>query len=241
MKILHVDKDAINQLVTQHILSQKDIYSDFANDTLQLMDRLNADNYSLILMDLNMLTNEGVAIHKNLMTELNQIPLIAYTDAVSSDGSYPSSDLPIDDIIHKPYEMKELYKTIEKYMPAEEVAPKKETWEEFRKSLYKYADNSEEFAFELVDCFIENYQQYKEQVALALTQKDANLLKEALHKIETSNKIFAVSSLEDLATEITMLMKKPSSVKDIEAITKLTLACNSIIAKLNHVKQNIKL
>ncbi|MEO9851341.1 MAG: response regulator [Reichenbachiella sp.] len=241
MKILLADKSAINQLITQHILSQKDISTDFVNDTGEIMERLNADNYSLILMDLNMLIKDMAKIHKNLMTQLNKIPLIAYSESVSPEGSYPSGSLPIDHILHKPYEMKELYQTIEKYIPSTAATQKKETWEEFKKSLFKYADNSAEFAFELVDCFIENYQQYKENVALALTQKDTRLFREALHKIETSNKIFAVSSLDDSASEINILMEKSSSVKDIDAITRLTLACNSIIAKLNHVKQNIKL
>ncbi|MEO9804891.1 MAG: response regulator [Reichenbachiella sp.] len=241
MKILLADKNAVNQLITQHILSQKDISTDFVNDTGEIMDRLNADNYSLILMDLNMLINNEAKIHENLMTQLNQIPLIAYTESAHSEGTYPSGDLPIDHILHKPYEMKELYQTIEKYIPSTATPQKKETWKEFKKSLFKYADNSAEFAFELVDCFIENYQQYKKNVALALTQKDTRLFREALHKIETSNKIFAVSSLDDSASEINILMEESSSVKDIDAITRLTLACNSIIAKLNHVKQNIKL
>ena len=191
-------------------------------------------------MDLNMLLSNEASLQEKLMNQLNEIPLVAFTESESSENNFPSGSLPIDEIIHKPYEVKKLYSTIERYIPSSETSVKKETWEEFKKSLFKYADNSREFAFELVDCFIENYQQYKEQMALALTQKDTRLLRESIHKIETSNRIFAVTSLEGTTEEISSLMEEPPSGRDIMAITQLALACNSIIAKLNHVKQNIK-
>ncbi|MEO9967835.1 MAG: response regulator [Reichenbachiella sp.] len=240
MKILIADSNTVNQKITQHILSQREIQSDFGNDATELINLLNENNYLLILIDLNMLLNNEESIQQNLMTKLNQTPLIAFTEPSDFKAYNLSSSLRIDGILNKPYEMRELFEMIEKHTPYNSNVREKESQEEFKKSLFKYADNSAEFAFELVDCFIENYEGYKEQVALALTKKDPKSLKEAIHKIETSNRIFSINSLEEVTEKIKCLIHKPTSEIDRNIINQLELKCDSIIIKLDSVKQNIK-
>lgn len=239
MKILLADHNEVNQLITQQMLSQKDIATDCVNNASEIMDRLNADNYALILMDLNMLLNNEDNITQLLAARKNQIPLVAYCEK-DVNNSTVSENLLINDIICKPYELSELHKTIARYIPSPGSPQEKETWGEFKKSLYKYADQDEEFASELIDCFIENYQEYKDTARKALVERDQRLLKESWHKISTSNKIFSVSSLDELANELNCQIQLVDTSQDNKLITSLALVCNEIISKLNIVKQNIK-
>lgn len=240
MKILLADHNEVNQLITQQMLSQKDIATDCVNSAGEIMEKLNADNYALILMDLNMLLENEDNITQALAARSKNIPLVAYAEKEFDNHQSISENLLINDIICKPYELSELHSTITRYIPSQDSPQDKESWGEFKKSLFKYADQDEEFASELIDCFLENYQEYKDLATKALLERDKRLLKESWHKISTSNKIFSVSSLDGLATELQSQIELTDTSTDQKLITSLALVCNEIIAKLNIVKQNIK-
>ncbi|SMD35995.1 CheY chemotaxis protein or a CheY-like REC (receiver) domain [Reichenbachiella faecimaris] len=240
MKVLLADQNEVNKMITQQMLTQKNITSDCVSNSEEVIEKLYNEEYALVFMDLNMLNNNVSNVEQILNQEFSNTPLIAYVNHGEDLNLANYKNRGIDEVISKPYEMADLYLTIERHTTLVTSPEEQESVLEFKKHLLEYADHDTEFAFELVDCFIKNYEEYEVSATEAFHLRDETLLFESWHKINSSNRIFSISSLDEIAENLSAAINANPSKGDSILISELTIACDKVIFKLNTIKKNLK-
>ncbi|MFK7746782.1 MAG: ATP-binding protein [Kordia sp.] len=116
LKMLVVDDNKINQMLTKKILSTKQITTDIVASGAEAIAIVKNNYYDLILMDIHMPEMDGYEATMAIRKFNKKVPIIAFT-AVSLDDSLPkivSSGM--NDMIIKPFVASQLFTLIQKYM-----------------------------------------------------------------------------------------------------------------------------
>lgn len=114
-KILIVDDNKINQLVTQKVLEQYNMCYDKANNGIEAVKKAEEQNFDAILMDINMPVMNGLDASKKIRTFDNLIPIIALTATNYRKENKQLLDHGINEVIVKPYDVDKLINLLTKY------------------------------------------------------------------------------------------------------------------------------
>ncbi len=114
-KVLIVDDNKINQLVTQKVLEQNGIAQDIASNGFEAIEKVKEEVYDAILMDINMPVMDGLEASREIRKINPTIPIIALTatNYEKLEGKTLNND--INDIIVKPYNTEILLKVLLKH------------------------------------------------------------------------------------------------------------------------------
>ena len=119
VKILLVEDNEINILVAKRFLEKWGFEVDIAIDGQIAVEKVQQENYQLILMDLHMPVLDGydasMAI-RALGPEFSKLPIIALTASADSFSRTRVLDCGMNAIVTKPFEPKELNRTLEEYL-----------------------------------------------------------------------------------------------------------------------------
>ncbi|WP_420572324.1 ATP-binding protein [Kordia sp.] len=116
LKMLVVDDNKINQMLTKKILSIKKITTDIVASGAEAIETVQNNHYDLILMDIHMPEMDGYEATKAIRKFNKEVPIIAFT-AVSLDDSMPKIiNSGMNDMIIKPFEATQLFALIQKHM-----------------------------------------------------------------------------------------------------------------------------
>ena len=112
-RVLVVEDNKINQLVTQKIMKKNNYFCKLADDGFQALDILDNEIFDIILMDMRMPNMDGIQATKIIRDELNmRIPIIALTaNAIKGDNSRCLA-AGMNDYLSKPFTKKELFQKI---------------------------------------------------------------------------------------------------------------------------------
>jgi CheY-like chemotaxis protein len=112
IRVLVVEDERLNVLVMQKILSNWGIYSDTAADGQQAINQVIANDYDVILMDINMPVMDGFEASKRIRQlstpGKSEIPIIAVTASVGEPTEQIRSFPFIDDWLVKPFDPERL-------------------------------------------------------------------------------------------------------------------------------------
>jgi len=121
-RILIVDDNRINQVVTQRILEQKSFICEICDNGLDAIEKVRNSYYDLVLMDVNMPGITGMEATVKIREFNKDIPVVALTaleiDEIRED-IYKSG---MNDIIIKPYDTSTFYQVIYRNIPSEIVS-----------------------------------------------------------------------------------------------------------------------
>jgi signal transduction histidine kinase/CheY-like chemotaxis protein/Tfp pilus assembly protein PilF len=116
LKMLVVDDNRINQMLTKKILSTKKITTDIVASGAEAIENVKNNHYDLILMDIHMPEMDGYEATIAIRQFNQEVPIIAFT-AVSLDDSLPKIvNSGMNDMILKPFVAEQLFALIQKYM-----------------------------------------------------------------------------------------------------------------------------
>ncbi|MEM6721219.1 MAG: response regulator [Bacteroidota bacterium] len=116
LKMLVVDDNKINQMLTKKILSTKNISTDIIASGAAAIEAVKNNHYDLILMDIHMPGMDGYEATSAIRKFNKKVPIIAFT-AVSLDDSLPKIiNSGMNDMIIKPFDAPQLFALIHKYM-----------------------------------------------------------------------------------------------------------------------------
>ena len=104
-KILIVEDNRINQIVTQKILEQKGIICSIAENGNEAIEKIKQNNYDLILMDINMPIKNGIEASKEIRLFNKTIPIIALTAVEIEEMRNNIYMSGMNDIVVKPYDI----------------------------------------------------------------------------------------------------------------------------------------
>jgi len=119
--VLIADDNGINQKVTQKILNKYNIKSSLANNGKQAVTMSKKNSYDMILMDINMPETNGIEAAKLIRKFDQNIPIVALTAVELDEMREKIMSSGINDIIHKPYDMREFVKIILKNLAEAQI------------------------------------------------------------------------------------------------------------------------
>ena len=120
-RILIVDDNKINRVVTKRILTGKGYECDVAEDGIAALDILKESSYDLILMDINMPNLDGVETTREIRKTDQTTPIIALTAVEEDQVKDRIHEAGMNDFIIKPYDMAEFHQIILKNLYAKVI------------------------------------------------------------------------------------------------------------------------
>ncbi|MCM8567930.1 ATP-binding protein [Gramella jeungdoensis] len=120
-RILVVEDNKINQMITRKILEKNKVICDVADNGTTAIEKVKNNHFDLILMDIHMPGISGIEATVEIRKFNADIPIIALT-AVTLDDNLDEFYLNgFNDIIPKPYKTEEFFHKINKYLASRET------------------------------------------------------------------------------------------------------------------------
>lgn len=203
VKILLVEDNEINTFLAQTILENAKMEVDTAVNGLIAIDKLKANDYDLILMDMQMPIMGGVEASKIIRQDLKLgIPIIALTaNAIKGDDAI-CIDAGMNDYVSKPFEEEELLrkiaqllqKTEEAQIPLSSEDPKTEELYSLDK-LKNLAKGNDTFVNKMVQMFIANTPLAISKIREHYQLSEYDKMKAIAHTIKPSINFLSISSI----------------------------------------------
>ncbi|MDR0621107.1 MAG: response regulator [Deltaproteobacteria bacterium] len=118
-KILLVEDNDVNQLVASKILGNAGFQVTIASDGQEAVEKVQANEYDLVLMDVQMPIMDGLTATKVIRGKgYKDLPIVAMTAHAMSNDRQLSLDAGMNDHVNKPINVSELFQTLVKWIPA---------------------------------------------------------------------------------------------------------------------------
>ncbi|SDE04295.1 PAS domain S-box-containing protein [Dyadobacter soli] len=119
MKLLIVEDNNINVLLMKNFMRQWDIQYDLAENGLVALEKVQANDYDLVLMDLQMPEMDGYEATRHIRSlpdeKYQRLPIIALTASAMMDIKDIAFTVGMNDYISKPFSPAELYAKVASY------------------------------------------------------------------------------------------------------------------------------
>jgi CheY-like chemotaxis protein len=116
LKILVVEDNKINQMVTKKLLDKSDHSCKIAENGLEAIELVEKHKFDLILMDIHMPVLNGFDASKKIRELGILTPIIALTASDKNEIINEMAINGINDVLVKPFEIKDLQVIIEKHV-----------------------------------------------------------------------------------------------------------------------------
>lgn len=103
IKILVVEDNKINQMITKKILNKMDLYCDVVDNGEEAVERVKVERYDVVLMDIHMPGISGLEATKIIRTFDKDLTIFALTAVTIDDKMHEFDEAGFDDIISKPF------------------------------------------------------------------------------------------------------------------------------------------
>mgnify|MGYP002712947208 CR=1 FL=1 len=124
IKILVVEDNKINQMITKKILSKMKLNCDIVDNGEDAVDKVKNNTYDVVLMDIHMPGISGIEATKMIRIFNKEITIFALTAVTLEDKMAEFDDAGFDDIISKPFKQedfeKKLFNALIKNQPQQE-------------------------------------------------------------------------------------------------------------------------
>lgn len=120
-KILIVEDNRINQIVTKKILEKNHAVCTLANNGEEAVEIVKQSEFDLVLMDINMPIKNGIEATREIRTFNKSLTVIALTAVEVEDMRCEIYDCGMNDIIIKPYDVDKFLQTILKNITSKEI------------------------------------------------------------------------------------------------------------------------
>ena len=176
-KILLVEDNEINQQVARENLENEGFWVDVADNGLIAIEKINTNDYNLVLMDLQMPVLDGYEATKKIRSnsKFSELPIIALSADAMEGTNKKAIDIGMNDYITKPIDRKNLFETIVKWIKPQNKIP--------------YTVSKEKiFGNETTESLINKLQSFNVEEALNRVSGNINLYIEILKKFANDNK-----------------------------------------------------
>ena len=112
LKVLVVEDNKINQIVTEKILKKNNYSCSIVDDGFQAIKVLEEENFDIIFMDINMPLMNGFETSKRIRSAGIKTPIVALTAFDKEEIAEEAISAGINDIIVKPFDSNTLFKCI---------------------------------------------------------------------------------------------------------------------------------
>lgn len=121
IKILIVEDNKINQMITKKILNKMDLYCDVVDDGESAVEQVKNNEYNAVLMDIHMPGISGLEATKIIRTFNKDLTIFALTAVTLEDKMHEFGEAGFDDIISKPFKQEDFEKKLYAALSGEKI------------------------------------------------------------------------------------------------------------------------
>ncbi|TDE07264.1 response regulator [Flavobacterium sandaracinum] len=257
VRILVVEDIALNQLLMKTLLDDFGFISDIAENGKVAIEKLEEQEYDIVLMDLQMPEMNGFEATKHIRNTLNSVvPIIALTADVTTVDVEKCKAAGMNDYLAKPIDEKLLYSKIASILKTAPPEGFTKKWKENNNSKVKtkYIDlqylkqrtkSNPKLMTEMISLYLAQTPPLLQTMIQSLEQKNWTLLGAAVHKMLPSFSIMGINpDFENVAKKIQDFANEHEKNEDIHDLV-LQLedvclrACKELEEELHLLKKNL--
>jgi signal transduction histidine kinase/ActR/RegA family two-component response regulator len=121
IKILIVEDNKINQMITKKILNKMDLYCDVVDNGEAAVEQVKNTEYNVVLMDIHMPGISGLEATKIIRTFDKELTIFALTAVTLEDKMHEFGEAGFDDIISKPFKQDDFEKKLYAALSGEKI------------------------------------------------------------------------------------------------------------------------
>jgi len=121
IKILIVEDNKINQMITKKILNKMDLYCDVVENGEDAVEQVKSTAYNVVLMDIHMPGISGLEATKIIRTFDKELTIFALTAVTLEDKMHEFGEAGFDDIISKPFKQEDFEKKLYTALSGEKI------------------------------------------------------------------------------------------------------------------------
>lgn len=121
VKILIVEDNKINQMITKKILNKMGLYCDVVENGEDAVEQVKEVTYDVVLMDIHMPGISGLEATKIIRTFDKELTIFALTAVTLEDKMHEFGDAGFDDIISKPFKQEDFETKLHAALSGEKI------------------------------------------------------------------------------------------------------------------------
>ena len=254
IKVLVVEDIALNQLLMKTLLDDFGFERDIASNGKIAIEKLEANSYDIVLMDLQMPEMNGFECTEYIRNTMNsKVPIIALTADVTTVDLAKCKAVGMNDYIAKPVDERLLYaKIVGLVKKSAHIEHKKETGEPNDKSeklkcidlayLIHRTKANPKLMMEMISAYLEQTPPLINAMKQSFQDKDWGTLHSAVHKMIPSFSIMGIGSgFENMAKKVQEYANTHLQEEGIEDLVQqlenvCTQACKELEEEFNKIK-----
>ncbi|MEM6800053.1 MAG: ATP-binding protein [Bacteroidota bacterium] len=242
-KIIAADDEPYNRLLIKSILSKWNLEVSLCENGKELIELIQKEPYSLVLMDLQMPELDGIATTKYLRQELQMdIPIIALTATSTPDEINRALAAGMQAHLIKPFEEGELYQLMCQLLEAEPILSKAKAETVTAKKeipmakpdtpfdlekLARLSNQNKSFMQNMLGIFVKSTEENLQGIEQAQKGKDYLTISQKVHKIIPPCRHLGMYELVGRLKELELELKKPAPATEF-------------ISKIDPIKEELK-
>lgn len=222
-KILLVEDNRVNQLVTSRLLQKWGYKSRVAQNGQEAIRLAAEQRYDLILMDLQMPKMDGTSaaeVIRALDLYYSRVPILALTAAAGEQLKTVTHKAAFTDIIMKPFKPEELYNNIHKYLCTAEGGANPNPLQE---KIEEITQGDESFKKQLVYLYLQSFREILDDLKTGKLLELA-YLRHVRHKHKATFKMLGLDALENSMLRLQEQLTKAETSSQQEALEEESLA-----------------
>jgi signal transduction histidine kinase/DNA-binding response OmpR family regulator len=187
IRVLIAEDHHMNQQLISHLMKSWGIDFRMANNGQEAIELVRSEDFSLILMDIQMPEMDGYTATNVIRTELNMdIPIIAMTAHAMSGEKEKCLQLGMNDYVSKPLKETTLYNMIARY--AQNAGQQNEVKAPFinLEYLHQLSGNDPQFERAILEQFLVQTPEELEELHLAVRREDHSLARRIAHSLKST-------------------------------------------------------
>ncbi len=121
--VLLVEDNHMNVLIAKRLLEKWNMKVDLAENGLKAIEKVEENNYDIVLMDLQMPEMDGYEATRIIRKKGFKLPIIALTASAMYEKSSKLESTGLDGLVTKPFNPKDLYKAISNKLEKKAILP----------------------------------------------------------------------------------------------------------------------
>jgi two-component system sensor histidine kinase BarA len=235
-KILCVDDNEANLKLLAELLSEYNVETVLAVDGKKAVDAYAEQEFDLIFMDIQMPVMDGIEATRNIRkmnhTDRKRTPIIALTAHAMKGEKEKLLNEGMDDYLTKPISQEQLENTIRQWTRKKLRLSSNDSNnlnnEQHKKGTnsqiidwnlsLKAANNKTDLAKDMLTMLVASFDDAKQKITSAVTQKDIQELIQQVHKLHGATAYCGVPKLKQLANDYESLLKSNDAQQDRDDI-----------------------
>ncbi len=201
-RVLVAEDNTDNQGLIRLFLEQAGLNIEIVGNGSQAVEIALAEDFDLILMDMQMPIMGGLEATEMLRTMGFEQPIVALTANVMKEDIVLQREAGCNDTVAKPIDRIELFKTLAKYLPSEPIDEKS-----LGDDLAEKLQGNDDYKA-LASNFVQKLPSYMSDIISAYEDEDWLSLQKQAHSLKGSAGCFGFPELTELASKIEMAVKE---------------------------------